>query len=87
MPTLPRYRLHLKDGVDSPEDGWGRILVFYATPGAGLRILEEYTRDCIIECGPITRNTIAEHLYHVLDIFDDSPTEKFVPQMDEDEIW
>lgn len=65
------YRLHLRDGIEPPED-WGRILIPFA--GAGLRLHEEFVKDCIIEAGPIIIKDIMSHLLEYVELFDYDPT-------------
>ena len=67
------FRLHVKKGVDEPED-WGRVLVPFA--GTGLRLVEEFHRDCIIEAGPLLIKDIMHHLGEYVELFDYDPMEK-----------
>lgn len=68
------YRLHVKHGEDAPEE-WGRVLVPFAG-SSGLRLHEEFVRDCIIEAGPLLIKEIIAHLGDVVECFDYDPAER-----------
>ena len=83
------YRLHVKKGEEPPED-WGRVLVPFAG-ASGLRIHEEFSRDCIINCGPIVIKDIERYLTGVIEVFEYNPEEqeKMHRQAkdEEEELW
>jgi hypothetical protein len=68
------YRLHVKQGVEAPED-WGRVLIPFAG-ASGLRLHEEFKRDAIIECGPLLIKEIMSQLGEYLEYFDYDPSER-----------
>ncbi len=67
------YRLHVKKGIDPPED-WTRVLVPFA--GSGLRLHEEFRDDCVIEAGPLLIKQIMGVLDGYIELFDYDPSEK-----------
>jgi hypothetical protein len=67
------YRLHVKNGVDEPED-WTRVLIPFA--GTGLRIYDSFKRDVIIEAGPLLIKEIMGHLYQCVELFDYDPSQR-----------
>ena len=83
------YRLHVKKGEEPPED-WGRVLVPFAG-ASGLRIEEEFARDCIIKCGPLIIKDIERYLSGVVDVFEYHPEERDQinrrAKEEEDELW
>ena len=65
------FRLHAKENQEPPDD-WSRVLIPFA--GTGLRLLEEYTKDCIIEAGPLLIKDIMRHLGEYIELFDYDPS-------------
>lgn len=70
---MKSYRLHVKEGVDTPDD-WGRVLIQFAY--GGLRIEETFPRDCFVIAGPLMIKHIQGALDEYLDIFESDEGEK-----------
>jgi hypothetical protein len=70
---LPQYKLRVKRGEEPPEE-WSRLLVTFAGVG-GIRLIEEYTMECVIEAGPVTRKMIEDYIGDYVDIFPYTPGE------------
>ncbi len=85
---MKQYRLHVRDGQPSPED-WGRVLIPFA--GNGVRLLEQFKRDCVILAGPIVIKQITGYFDSVLECFDYDPSEKErllrQSEKDEEDEW
>lgn len=67
------YRLHVKKGIEAPED-WSRVLIPFA--GTGLRLKEMFARDCVIEASPLLLKEILNQLGEYLEPFDYDPMER-----------
>ena len=69
------YRIHVKNGIENPED-WSRVLITFAY--GGLRIEEEFSRDCIVQAGPLVIRQLGESLSEYVEVceYDDHEREK-----------
>lgn len=70
---MPQYKLRIKHDQEPPEE-WSRVLVTFAGFG-GIKLIEEFTMECIIEAGPVTKKMIEEYMGDYLDIFPYTPGE------------
>ena len=85
---LPKYKIRVKAGMEPPED-WTRVLVPFAGT-SGLKILETFVNEVIIESGPITVGRIKDIFQDSLDVFEYTPgkhTEKTELETTGDEWW
>jgi hypothetical protein len=82
---MPLYRLHVKKDVECPED-WSRVLVPFA--GTGLRLVEEFKFDCVIDASPILLQQIMSQLGEWIESHNYDPSERDrVSKWDEDEAY
>ena len=71
---LPQFKLRVKPGAQtSPE--WTRLLVPFSGT-SGLRILQTFKHEAIVECGSVTRHQIETMLSDLITVipYDGNPT-------------
>jgi hypothetical protein len=86
---MKQYKLRVRSGEEAPED-WSRVLVSYAGHG-GIRIIQEFVMECIVEAGPVTKKMIEANLGDYVDIFEYEPGEhtpmEVKKKRDPAEVW
>ena len=65
---LQQYKIRVKKGQEPPEE-WSRLLVTFAGVG-GIKLLQEFTMECIVEAGPVTYRMMEEYIGDYVDIFE-----------------
>lgn len=86
---MQQYKLRVKSGEEPPED-WSRVLVSFAGHG-GIRLINTFVMECIVEAGPITRKMLEDYLGDYVDIFEYEPGDhtdiSVKKKRDPAEIW